>query len=129
MSTRKRCKACRLAKCFEKGKLRCGGKNFCTILDLGMRADWILTDEERLIKRQKIEENRRLRRMLYPDSPGSDEVRLNSSSFEILPSTNCFSSSQNISQPRMMTTILMLMMRTSYHHYLQHPPHLHRPHF
>lgn len=39
-----------------------------------MRADWILTDEERLIKRQKIEENRRLRRMLYPDSPTTDEV-------------------------------------------------------
>ena len=36
-----------------------------------MRADWILTDEERTIKRQKIEENRRLRQMLYPDS---DEV-------------------------------------------------------
>lgn len=34
----------------------------------GMRADWILTDEERTNKRQKIEENRRLRQMLYPDS-------------------------------------------------------------
>ena len=39
-----------------------------------MRADWILTDEERLIKRQKIEENRRLRRTLYPDSSENDEV-------------------------------------------------------
>ena len=39
-----------------------------------MRADWILTDEERLSKRQKIEENRRLRRMLYPDSCDSVEV-------------------------------------------------------
>jgi hypothetical protein len=39
-----------------------------------MRADWILTEEERLIKRQKIEENRRLRQTLYPDSPESDEV-------------------------------------------------------
>lgn len=41
-----------------------------------MRADWILTDEERSIKRQKIEENRRLRRMIYPDSSPTDEVRL-----------------------------------------------------
>lgn len=37
-----------------------------------MRADWILTDEERLNKRQKIEENRRLRRLLYPDMTDSD---------------------------------------------------------
>lgn len=56
ITTRKRCKACRLAKCFAKG----------------MRADWILTDEERLNKKLKIEENRRLRRMLYPDASGSD---------------------------------------------------------
>lgn len=41
-----------------------------------MRADWILTEEERSIKRQKIEENRRLRQMIYPDSPSTDEVRL-----------------------------------------------------
>jgi len=41
---------------------------------LGMRADWILTDEERMNKRQKIEENRRLRQMLYPDSPEPDQV-------------------------------------------------------
>jgi hypothetical protein len=60
VSTRKRCKACRLAKCFEKG----------------MRADWILTDEERSIKRQKIEENRRLRQTLYPDSPDTDEAQM-----------------------------------------------------
>ncbi|CAF0834513.1 unnamed protein product [Adineta ricciae] len=56
-ATRKRCKACRLAKCFEKG----------------MRADWILTDEERVNKRRKIEENRRLRRLIYPDTADSDE--------------------------------------------------------
>jgi len=57
VTTRKRCKACRLAKCFEKG----------------MRADWILTEEERMNKKRKIEENRRLRQMLYPDSSDSDE--------------------------------------------------------
>jgi hypothetical protein len=39
------------------------------MFDLGMRADWILTDEERMNKRLKIEENRRLRQLLYPDSP------------------------------------------------------------
>jgi hypothetical protein len=39
-----------------------------------MRADWILTEEERLNKKRKIEDNRRLRQMLYPDSPNSDEV-------------------------------------------------------
>lgn len=35
-----------------------------------MRADWILTDEERLNKRMKIEENKRLRQLLYPDLAG-----------------------------------------------------------
>ncbi|UJR26347.1 hypothetical protein I4U23_007680 [Adineta vaga] len=66
ISTRKRCKACRLAKCFEKG----------------MRADWILTDEERLNKQQKIEENRRLRRILYPDSSEADEKQICQTSTE-----------------------------------------------
>jgi hypothetical protein len=42
-----------------------------------MRADWILTDNERINKRRKIEENRRLRQMLYPDSPETDDVSLN----------------------------------------------------
>ncbi|CAF3684447.1 unnamed protein product [Rotaria sordida] len=60
VSTRKRCKACRLAKCLEQG----------------MRADWILTDEERVNKRKKIEENRRLRQMLYPDSSETDEGQI-----------------------------------------------------
>ena len=46
----------------------------CLELAVGMRADWILTDEERMSKRQKIEENRRLRQMLYPDSSELDEV-------------------------------------------------------
>jgi hypothetical protein len=39
-----------------------------------MRADWILTDEERINKRKKIEENRRLRQTLYPDLSETDEV-------------------------------------------------------
>jgi hypothetical protein len=47
------------------------------MFDLGMRADWILTDEERMNKRLKIEENRRLRQMLYPDSPEIITVGLN----------------------------------------------------
>ncbi|CAF1216135.1 unnamed protein product [Adineta steineri] len=40
--TRKRCKRCRLIKCFE----------------VGMRKDWILSDEEKNIKREKIVINR-----------------------------------------------------------------------
>ena len=49
-------------------------------LILGMRAEWILTDEERMNKRRKIEENRRLRQTIYPDSPVYNEVK---SSFSI----------------------------------------------
>jgi len=33
-----------------------------------MKAEWILTDEERVTKQQKMEENRRLRQMLYPET-------------------------------------------------------------
>ena len=40
-----RCKACRLRKCFEKG----------------LRKEWIMSDEEKRTKKQKIEDNRRLR--------------------------------------------------------------------
>ncbi|CAF4225928.1 unnamed protein product [Rotaria sp. Silwood2] len=54
VSTRKRCKACRLTKC--------------------MRADWILTDDERIKKKEKIEENRRLRQTLMSNSFESDEA-------------------------------------------------------
>ncbi|CAF3655025.1 unnamed protein product [Rotaria socialis] len=57
VTTRKRCKACRLAKCLEKG----------------MRADWILSEEERIKKRLKIEENRRLRQIFSSNSMESDE--------------------------------------------------------
>ncbi|CAF0850247.1 unnamed protein product [Rotaria sp. Silwood1] len=43
--TRKRCKRCRLAKCFK----------------VGMRKEWILTDEEKTLKRQKIVRNRMMK--------------------------------------------------------------------
>ncbi|CAF0954906.1 unnamed protein product [Rotaria sordida] len=43
--TRRRCKSCRLKKCFA----------------VGMRKEWILTEEEKLHKKHRIEENRRLR--------------------------------------------------------------------
>ncbi|CAF2714467.1 unnamed protein product [Rotaria sp. Silwood2] len=47
LETRKRCKACRLKKCFDKG----------------LRKEWIMSEEEKLTKKQKIEDNRRLRAM------------------------------------------------------------------
>ncbi|CAF1284564.1 unnamed protein product [Adineta steineri] len=47
---RKRCKKCRLTKCFSAG----------------MRKEWILTPEERQAKRIKIEENRRSKQNLVP---------------------------------------------------------------
>ncbi|CAF0737321.1 unnamed protein product [Rotaria sp. Silwood1] len=45
LETRRRCKSCRLRKCFA----------------VGMRKEWILTEEEKLNKKRRIEENRRLR--------------------------------------------------------------------
>ncbi|CAM2707105.1 unnamed protein product [Rotaria socialis] len=47
LETRKRCKACRLKKCFDKG----------------LRKEWIMSEEEKRTKKQKIEDNRRLRAM------------------------------------------------------------------
>ena len=46
MATRKKCKRCRITKCFETG----------------MRRDWIMTDVEREEKRKKIQANRRRKR-------------------------------------------------------------------
>ncbi|CAF1027150.1 unnamed protein product, partial [Didymodactylos carnosus] len=54
LEKRKRCKRCRLQKCFK----------------LGMRKEWILTNEEKQRKKRKIEENRRLRQL-------SDNYQLN----------------------------------------------------
>ncbi|CAF2093465.1 unnamed protein product [Rotaria magnacalcarata] len=45
LETRRRCKSCRLKKCFT----------------VGMRKEWILTEEEKVNKKRRIEENRRLR--------------------------------------------------------------------
>ena len=42
LSNRRFCKRCRLGKCFQ----------------IGMRREYILSDDERAIKRQKIIENR-----------------------------------------------------------------------
>ncbi|CAF0884373.1 unnamed protein product [Adineta steineri] len=45
LETRRRCKSCRLKKCFA----------------VGMRKEWILTEEEKVNKKRRIEENRKLR--------------------------------------------------------------------
>ncbi|CAF1284621.1 unnamed protein product [Adineta steineri] len=47
LETRKRCKYCRLKKCFEKG----------------LRKEWIMSEEEKRTKKRKIDDNRRLRAM------------------------------------------------------------------
>ncbi|XP_023219759.1 nuclear hormone receptor HR96-like isoform X1 [Centruroides sculpturatus] len=60
--TRRFCQKCRLKKCF----------------DIGMKKEWILTDEEKKIKRAKIEENRQ-KRILNPDSKQLLDIELNSS--------------------------------------------------
>jgi len=52
---RKRCKRCRLDKCFK----------------MGMRKEWILSDEEKRRKRSQIEDNRRRKRQ----SEGTEEPR------------------------------------------------------
>jgi len=97
MSTRKRCKACRLLKCFEKG----------------MRADWILTDEERINKRLKIEENRRLRQLLYPDSvPINDDfVQIKQEQCEIFDEENENQQEEEEEEKKMISPLCIAPMK------------------
>lgn len=73
-ATRKRCKRCRLTKCFK----------------VGMRKEWILTEEEKRLKRRKIERNRLLKEQAQgvgrQPNHGSFEAhyRTNSSSSSIV---------------------------------------------
>ncbi|CAF1259023.1 unnamed protein product [Rotaria sordida] len=53
ISTRKRCKKCRIDKCFQKS----------------MRKEWILSEEDKQRKKHKIEENRRLKQSHKPIQP------------------------------------------------------------
>ncbi|CAF0726710.1 unnamed protein product [Adineta ricciae] len=61
LETRRRCKSCRLKKCFA----------------VGMRKEWILTEEEKLNKKRRIEENRRLR--MTNDETNVSEEKINPS--------------------------------------------------
>ncbi|CAF1087354.1 unnamed protein product [Adineta ricciae] len=71
LDTRKRCKACRLKKCFDKG----------------LRKEWIMSEEEKLTKKQKIEDNRRLRAL----SQNSTMLAFTpSSSPPVVPETEAF---------------------------------------
>ncbi len=56
INTRKKCKKCRITKCFN----------------LGMRRDWIMTEVEREEKRRKIEENRRKKTTSNPNDQSLD---------------------------------------------------------
>lgn len=60
--TRRFCQKCRLKKCF----------------DIGMKKEWIMTDEEKKIKKQKIEENRH-KRQLDVSKPGCSQLSPSSS--------------------------------------------------
>lgn len=76
LETRKRCKYCRLKKCFEKG----------------LRKEWIMSEEEKIRKKQKIEDNRRLRAIsqslsMLSTVPCSPSSILEERKFEYLSST------------------------------------------
>jgi hypothetical protein len=66
VATRKKCKKCRIAKCFR----------------LGMRRDWIMTEVEREEKRKKIEENRRRKQTTVNTSNS------NTNDADMMPSSN-----------------------------------------
>lgn len=69
LETRRRCKSCRLKKCFAVGK-EVNEIEFISIFCFpGMRKEWILTEEEKLSKKLRIEENRRLRMNSINPSP------------------------------------------------------------
>ncbi|CAF4803888.1 unnamed protein product, partial [Rotaria sp. Silwood1] len=53
VATRKRCKKCRIEKCFR----------------MGMRKEWILSEEDKQRKKSKIEENRRRKQTNDPTKP------------------------------------------------------------
>ncbi|CAF0834531.1 unnamed protein product [Adineta ricciae] len=87
LDTRKRCKYCRLKKCFDKG----------------LRKDWIMSEEEKRTKKQKIEDNRRLRAMsILSQSASSLSVAPDD---QMLPSTlnrsddSCDSTTSNECKP------------------------------
>ncbi|CAF3525686.1 unnamed protein product [Adineta steineri] len=85
-ATRKRCKRCRLTKCFK----------------VGMRKEWILTDEEKRLKRRKIERNRLIKQQAQITGHQQRNQDINHSNFQTNISTLSIveqSSSSNSQHP------------------------------
>ncbi|CAF1210495.1 unnamed protein product [Adineta ricciae] len=79
-TTRKRCKRCRLTKCFT----------------VGMRKEWILTDEEKRLKRRKIERNRLIKQQAHMTIQQPANRDINHTNFQTnLPPTEQSSSSSS----------------------------------
>jgi hypothetical protein len=101
-ATRKRCKRCRLTKCFK----------------VGMRKEWILTEEEKRLKRRKIERNRLIKEQAQTtirQQHHDTNFRTNNSSSSTIEYSSSSSNSQRpiSSESRILPLPLMHMHRPS----------------